>query len=184
MPSSKPALRHALRGFTIVELIVVIVLLGIVGAVVIPRFLSPNAFDEPAAQDGLLATIRGAQQAAIGRANVTFEITSTGDDWTFVAKSGSTTLRTFQVRTNGVVLETGSAASSSNTCANDFDTALAGDFKLEFNTDGTLKRFTNNGSTENVNASFNGVRICVNDTNAASVCVSPAGYAHAGNCDA
>jgi prepilin-type N-terminal cleavage/methylation domain-containing protein len=175
---------HNYKGFTILELVVVIVLLGIVGVVIMPRFLEPNAFDEPAAQDGLLATIRGAQQAAIGRANVTFAITSGGGDWTFAAKSGSTTLRTFQVRTNGVMLETGSAASSANTCADGFDTALAGDFTLEFNTDGTLKRFTNNGSIENVNASFNGVRICVNDTDAASVCVSPSGYAYAGNCDA
>jgi prepilin-type N-terminal cleavage/methylation domain-containing protein len=171
------------RGFTVVELVVVIVLLGIVGAVVIPRFLAPNTFNEPAAQDGLLATIRAAQQAAIGRANVTFKITSDSNDWTFAALSGATTLRTLTVPVSDVKLETGSAASSANTCATGFNTAVANDFTLTFKSDGNLASFTNNGTTETVDAAFNGVRICLNDTIAVSACVSPAGYAYAGDCD-
>jgi len=159
------------------------VLLGIVGVVVIPRFLAPNAFNEAAAQDGLLATIRAAQQAAIGRATVTFKATSDGNDWTFAALSGATALRTFSVPVSDVKLETGSAASSVNTCATDFNTAVENDFTLAFKADGNLASFTNDGSTETVDATFNGVRVCLNDTVASSVCVSPAGYAYAGNCD-
>jgi prepilin-type N-terminal cleavage/methylation domain-containing protein len=171
------------RGFTIIELIVVIVLMGLAGAVIIPRLLEPSTFEITSAQDGMIATIRAAQQAAVGRANVTFQITSDGNDWTFAAMSGATPLRTFQVPTDNVLLETGSAASSGNTCATGFDTAVAGDFSLDFKNDGGLQSFTNNASTENVNGSFNGVRICLNDTDAVSACVSPAGYAYAGNCD-
>jgi MSHA pilin protein MshC len=184
MSSSKPiSARQHPGGFTMVELVVIIVLLGIVGAVVIPRFMAPNAFNEPAAQDGLLATIRAAQQAAIGRATVTFKITSNSSDWTFAALSGATTLRTFTVPVSDVKLETGSAVSSANTCATGFNTAVANDFSLAFKNDGNLDTFTNNAVTETVNTTFNGVRICLNDTVAVSVCVSPAGYAYAGNCD-
>lgn len=171
------------KGFTLVELIVVLVLVGIVGVVVIPRFLAPNAFNEAAAQDGLIATIRAAQQAAIGRTDVSFEIASGGGDWMFTAKSSTTTLRTFEVPVSDVVLETGSAAASMDSCATAFDTAVAGDFSLAFKGDGYLESFTNDGTTEMVDAAFNGVRICLNDSVAASVCVSPAGYAYAGDCD-
>jgi type II secretory pathway pseudopilin PulG len=167
----------------LVELVVVIILVGIVGAVIVPRFLSPSAFEISATQDGLVSTIRAAQQAAIGRADVSFLIASDTDAWTFTAKSGATALRTFQVPVNDVLLETGSAASSSDTCATGFDTAVAGDFSLAFKNDGYLDTFTNNGVTEAVDSSFNGVRICLNDSVVVSVCVSPAGYAHAGNCD-
>ena len=79
-------------------------------------------------------------------------------------------------------METGSAAASGNTCANDFDTAVANDFALTFDRSADLVDFTNNTTTETVNAAFNGVRICVNDDVSLSVCVSPAGYAYEGDC--
>jgi MSHA pilin protein MshC len=178
------------RGFTIVELIVVIVLLGIVSAMLIPRFLEPSAFEVASAQDAVITTLRAAQQAALGRDGVTFEIDRVGNDWVLAAKDDGTTIRTLQFSAANVVLETGSAAASGNTCATGFDTAVATDFELEFDSGdadayqkGDLDEFTNDGVTEIVDASFNGVRICVNDVDALSVCVSPAGYAYAGSCD-
>jgi prepilin-type N-terminal cleavage/methylation domain-containing protein len=174
------------KGFTVIELIVVIVLVGIVSAVVLPRFVAPNAFDEIAARDGLIATVRAAQQAALGRNPVTFEINAAGGDWVFVAKSGSNIIRTFEVPSGSVVLETGSPAVSSNTCANDFDTLIdpnSPNFTLLFSEKGDLKTFTKPGGPISVDNSFNGVRICLNDTVQSSVCVSRAGYAYAGNCD-
>ncbi len=171
------------QGFTIVELVAVIVLLGIVGVVVIPRFLAANAFDEIAARDGLLATLRAAQQASLGRNPVTFEINTAGDDWVFVAKSGGNVVSSFEVPTRSVVIETGSPAASGNTCANDFDDAIDPNFELLFSAKGDLETFTNAGAPISADTSFNGVRICLNDTVASSVCVSRAGYAYAGNCD-
>lgn len=174
------------KGFTIIELVVVIVLVGIVGAVIISRFVGPNAFEIAAAQDGLLTTIRAAQQAALGRTDATlvaFEIDQSGGDWVLTARDGATTLRTLELPADNIVLETGSAVASADTCATGFDTAVSGDFELVFEKKGNLDEFTNNGTTEMVDAMFNGVRNCVNDSPALSVCVSPAGYAYAGNCD-
>lgn len=170
-------------GFTIIELIVVIVFLGIVGAVIVPRFLSPNAFSERAAQDGVITTIRAAQQSSLGRDAVTFEIDAAGGNWVLTAKASSNIIRTFEIPAAALILETGSAVASANSCANDFDTTVDSDFELVFDGQGNLEEFTNNGTTELVDASFNGVRICLNNTVELSVCVSPAGYAYAGNCD-
>jgi prepilin-type N-terminal cleavage/methylation domain-containing protein len=174
--------RHA-AGFTIIEVIVVIVLLGITGAVVVSRFFEPSTLGGVAARDGLIATIRAAQQFALGRSLVTVEIDNTGSDWIVTAKANAATIRTLEISTRNLVLETGSAGASGDTCATGFDTAVAADFELVFDSEGNLEEFTNNGSTEAVNASFNGVRICVNDRVDQSMCVSPAGYAYAGNCD-
>lgn len=172
-------------GFTVVELIIAIVLIGIVGAVAFSRFLSGSVFNASGAQDAIITIAHSAQQASLGRPNTSFEIDASGGDWVFSAVAGSptVTIRSLSVPSDNVVLETGSAAATANTCANSFNTAVANDFRLTFDTTGNLVDFTNNSTTETVNASFNGVRICVNDDVSLSVCVSPAGYAHEGDCD-
>ncbi|MGV3593475.1 MAG: type II secretion system protein [Gammaproteobacteria bacterium] len=176
-----------LHGYTVIEMVIVIVLLGIVAAVVVPRFMAPNAFDEPVARDGLLTTIRAAQQAALGRSEVTFEIDRIGDTWHLEVKDSGSMIRELMFSAEDIVLETGSPAASSDVCSSGFDTAVANDFSLSFDAVGNLSEFTNTGvpgAPVAVDGNFNGVRICLNDTDALSICVSPAGYAHAGNCDA
>ena len=174
-------------GFTIIELVVVLVLVGIAAATIAPRFMAPNAFDESAAQDALLATIRAAQQAALGRENVSFTIEQAGNAWvlTVTADPGASTLRTAEVPARSVILETGSTASSGDTCESSFDDAIAANFLLTFDAKGNLASFANGANTAfTSDPAFNGVRICVNDAAASSVCVSRAGYAYAGTCDA
>jgi len=173
-----------MKGFSLVEFIMVIVLLGVVSAVVIPRFLTPDPFNAVAAQDGLLTVIRSAQQVALGRSNVTFQIEQGGGDWIFTSRAGSNIVQNFEISATNISLETGSAAVSANNCSSvsGFNDPVV-DLVLAFNGKGDLTSFTNDGDLETVDASFNGVRICVNDTVENSVCVSPAGYAYAGNCD-
>ena len=52
-------------GFTVVELVLVIVLLGILGAVAGPRFFDNAAFDERAYVDELASSLRYAQKVAV-----------------------------------------------------------------------------------------------------------------------
>ncbi|QTF55827.1 pilus assembly FimT family protein [Stutzerimonas frequens] len=53
------------RGFTIVELIMVIVILGIISAVAAPRFFDRKVFDERFYFEEALSTIRYAQKLAV-----------------------------------------------------------------------------------------------------------------------
>lgn len=56
---------HRHRGFTLVELVAVIILLGIVATVVLPRFSSRDGFVEYAVRDQLISAFRLAQQRAM-----------------------------------------------------------------------------------------------------------------------
>lgn len=163
-----------------VELIVVIVVLSLVAAVVITRFTSPSGFNPSTARDAAITVAREAQQMALGRNNVTFNIGQSGGDWVFIAASGGTTVRSVAVPSTNVVLETGSTSASSDTCATGFDDPVASDFEVAFDLKGNATTLTNNSNTETV---ANGVRICVNDDNSLSVCISPGGFAYAGACD-
>ena len=53
-------------GFTLVELVVVIVVLGILSVVVLPKFVQKNDFESQGIFDEALASVRYAQKAAIG----------------------------------------------------------------------------------------------------------------------
>ncbi len=53
------------RGFTIVELIMVIVILGIISAVAVPRFFDRKVFDERFYFEEALSVIRYAQKLAV-----------------------------------------------------------------------------------------------------------------------
>jgi type II secretory pathway pseudopilin PulG len=167
----------------LVELVVVLVLVSIVAVTVTSRYLTPNAFEAAGARDGLITILRAAQQAALGRSNVTATIQTVGDKWVFAAMAGSTVLQTMEVNKRNIVLATGSALVGAGTCAEGLDTPLANDFRVSYDSKGNLSAFVNSGVTQAVSSTFNGVRVCVNDAEQYSACVSPSGYAYTGNCD-
>jgi MSHA pilin protein MshA len=53
-------MRNAARGFTLIELVVVITILGILAAFAVPRFLSLDTQARAAALDGLAGSVRSA----------------------------------------------------------------------------------------------------------------------------
>ncbi len=55
------------RGFTLVELVTIIVILGILAVAAAPRFFDRNVFDGRGFYDGVIATLRYAQKTAIAK---------------------------------------------------------------------------------------------------------------------
>lgn len=56
---------HTQTGFTLVELVLVIVLLSIMSAVALPRFFERNTFQDRAVYDDIANTLRFAQKMAV-----------------------------------------------------------------------------------------------------------------------
>lgn len=71
--------KNKVRGFTMTELITVIVIMGILAAAVLPRFFDRNTFDARGFYDQSISTLRFAQKTAIAQRRlvcVTFPTTS------------------------------------------------------------------------------------------------------------
>ncbi|MBI2749227.1 MAG: type II secretion system protein [Burkholderiales bacterium] len=66
-PASHPPDAHAMRGFTLVELIMVIVMLGILAVYAAPRMFNSNDVYARGFHDETLAYLRYAQKTAIGQ---------------------------------------------------------------------------------------------------------------------
>lgn len=56
------------HGFTLVELVTVLVILGLLAVAVLPRMLQRNTFEARTAQDTLISAARQAQQLAMNKA--------------------------------------------------------------------------------------------------------------------
>jgi len=56
------------QGFTLTELITVIIILGFIAIAIIPRFVQPGNFESRTASDVLISSIRQAQQLAMSKA--------------------------------------------------------------------------------------------------------------------
>ncbi|MBT8090261.1 MAG: prepilin-type cleavage/methylation domain-containing protein [Gammaproteobacteria bacterium] len=56
---------HAAAGFTTVELVLVIVIVGLLGAIAGPRFFNNSTFEERAYYDELASSVRYAQKVAV-----------------------------------------------------------------------------------------------------------------------
>ncbi|WJG09711.1 type II secretion system protein [Aliiglaciecola sp. LCG003] len=170
--------KHTL-GFTLVELIVVILLLGILTVLVAPRFQSKGSVVEYTYQSRLISALRTMQQRAMNdtRAGYCFQVN------VFTGSNSSFGPPTLNYRTGGAAA----------TCANTIDSSEAADYVTadidEFVSDKVI--ITSGAGTINFNslgcpnngAGFcnNPVKITIQGVNTLSVCVESQGYIHA--CD-
>jgi MSHA pilin protein MshC len=83
--------RRTPRGFTLVELIVTMIIIGIMAVAVLPRFADRSAFEERGFRDETLALLRWAQKSAVAqRRAVCAALNDNGVALTIASAAGDT----------------------------------------------------------------------------------------------
>lgn len=169
--------------FTLVEMVVVILVLGIISAVAMSRILGGNAFNAIIVRDQIVSLARTAQQNSLGRSNVSLTITpgAAGDDITLTTSDSGGTIKTVTLALDTVSLsgDINDTDSCETTAGADAITNAA-PMTVAF---GELGNLDTSGVTGSTAAITSALRICLNNTASESVCVSPSGFAYAGDCD-
>lgn len=179
--SAKTVGRQA--AFTLVEIVVVILVLGIISAVAMSRILGGNTFNAIIVRDQIVFLARTAQQNALGRSDVSMTITpgAGGNDVTLVTSDSGGTIKTVTLALDTVSLrgDINDTDSCETTAGADAITNAA-PMTVAF---GELGNLDTSGVTGSTGAITSALRICLNNTASESVCVSPSGFAYAGDCD-
>ena len=150
-------------GFTIVELVAVIALVGVLMSVSIGRLAGTVAFDEIVVRDGILSIARGAQQTSLGQQNVQLKMSVSGSNVTVSSLVSGAIDSTKTFPSNDVAITAG-AVGSGTACG-----AISSPITLAYASDGEVESVDSDGFP-----------ICLNGQN--SLCISPAGFVHRGAC--
>ena len=163
------------RGFTLVELISVMILLSILGIFAMARMTSPELFAPAVVSGAVAAEVRLARQLAAARRDAVVSVTvdRVGDDWRLRTSSDvDGLLRTETVRADDTTVQAVSGAVSASL---DAVTALTLTFDHAGDLAGVLI-----GTTPG--APGFGVSLTVAGDSTRRLCVYPSGNAHAGAC--
>lgn len=170
-------------GFTVVEIVVTIVIIGILSAFVMSRFLSTDSFNAPVLRDQLIAMIRSAQQSALGRPGVILTVTPNASNSSAVISTvedgGGIDSVTMDIESVTISTDLNTTASCGVTPG---ASTVSNSSPLELNF-GELGDLIDSGITGSTGPVNSALRICLNNNPVNSVCVSPSGFAYAGDCD-
>ncbi len=159
-----------------VELVTVVALLGVITAVAFSRFSSTNTYREYATRDGLLASLRLAQQVALSHqaSTVRWRLQASGGDWEHTVLIAGNA-QDPQILEGGALIgyaipyTAGAVGLSSDEDDNE-------QLLVEYDVRGNMTGAGMNA----VNAQNNSVQI--NISGSGSLCISPTGFAYEGAC--
>lgn len=170
---------NAAKGFTIIEVVVIVLILGIVSAFAMARILRGDTLDSAVVSDQLIAMTRLAQQKAIGRSDVQLRIEPEGGNLVMTLNDISGVLETSTVAVAGVSVY--ADVNQQSSCSNPPLAGLISDGSpmiLNFDRLGDLH---SGGVVTPVDVET-GVRLCMSPDTSLSVCISKAGFAYRGDC--
>jgi prepilin-type N-terminal cleavage/methylation domain-containing protein len=159
-------------GFTIVELVCTLALVGVLMAAASTQFLDTKSFDERITTDSILSLVRTAQQLGFSRSAVDLSFQDTGSEIKVAARVGGVeqASRTFPKSEVTITVDGTSTGGSPGVCS-----SLTSPITLQFDSNAELSGAYPSG---NYNQGF---PICLNG-NTPNLCISPAGFAHLGAC--
>lgn len=167
------------HGFSIIEIVVVLAILGIMSVVITSRVLRADTYNAAIARDQIISMARTAQQKAIGRNDVGLTLQGAGDnlninisDSTGVIQSVRFSRSSVDAQADVNVLSSCSVLPAGTTV-----TDMA-PFVLRYTHLGDLLE----GGVGGVTAVATGARVCINNDPSMSVCISSTGYAYEGDC--
>lgn len=182
--------RHEESGFSVIELVIAIVIVGIIAAVAMARLLDGDIYNAAVVRDQIVSLARSAQQQALGRSDVAMILRPSGNELEITTAEGFVDVNTYtplqfssidsrSVTLSGDVNITASCGSTPGT-----DTLSNGSpMVIQFDELGDLLR---GGVTSGVGypvAASTAMRLCVNNQPEVSICFSPAGFAFVGDCE-
>lgn len=162
------------NGFTLVELVIAIVLLGIVSVTVSSRWFSADAFHADTLKAQMLAEARLAQRTALSNSqiDISLVVTQVGDEWRYQlyedSGSGRSLVRETAADTGDVGISVTSGITQSLGPGVDLDVTYDGLGNLAGLLLGGVARDASSG----VQMELAGAQLCL----------SPLGYAHDGPC--
>jgi len=166
-------------GFTVIELVVVIFVIGIISAVMLSRSLRSDTYNAAIARDQIISMARTAQQKAIGRNDVGMTLQSTGDNLNINISDSTGVIQSVRFSRSSVDAQADvNVLSSCSVLPAGATVTDMAPFVLRYTHLGDLLE----GGVGGVTAVTTGARVCINNDPSMSVCISSAGYAYEGDC--
>jgi len=152
------------EGFTLVELVAVLSIIGVLVAVAVPRVLDTGSYDAVVARDALVSIFRLGQQRAMSSSGIDLHLSQSGSDYLIAVRESGVVRDSLSLSQNDVLISMGDAANPSS-CA-----SLASPREIDFDAAGEI---ISNFPT--------GVQLCVNTVS--SICIASSGFAFLGQCE-
>jgi MSHA pilin protein MshC len=165
------------RGFTLIELIIVIILISILSSLGVGLFSGTDAYDARLAGDQWVSSLRLSQKLALLRQNsselLTVTATQTSNEWLILLTQGTTALNDINISRDRIGLHTSTS---------DFSSACAALPLASFPIILYLDGYGNHVNASRVQATVNR-RFCFVASQTVELCISPSGYAYNGSCE-
>ena len=182
--------RFKSHGFTVVEIVIVILLIGIISTVAISRLLEGDTYNAAVVRDQIISLARAGHQRSLGRSNVALiirpngnniELTTAAD---FVDANDYSSLQTSSIDARSVAVsgDVNITANCGVTPGTDLLTN-ASPMVIQFDELGDLYRGGVTGAVGYPFTVTTAVRLCINNDPIVSICFSPAGFAFPGGCE-